>query len=111
MENPFEVIIERLDRIENALNQILNSDKNDNVPIKDHLMNVQEVADYLSLSIATIYGKCHFNEIPRIKKGKRLYFLKSDIDSWLAESKQKTNDDIQKMALDYINKNPLHRRR
>ena len=111
MENPFESIIERLDRIENALNLIINGKKNDNVPFGDHLMNIQEVANYLSLSVATIYGKCHSNDIPRIKKGKRLYFLKSDIDAWLAESKQKTNDDIQKMALDYIIKNPLHRRR
>lgn len=111
MENPFEAIIERLDRIENALNQLLNGKKYDDVPIGDHLMNIQEVAEYLSLSVSTIYGKCHSNDIPRIKKGKRLYFLKNDIDEWLAGSKQKTNDDIQKMALDYIIKNPLHRRR
>ena len=111
MENPFEVIIERLDRIENALNQLLNGKKNDDVPIGDHLMNIQDVAEYLSLSVSTVYGKCHRNDIPRIKKGKRLYFLKNDIDAWLAESKQKTNDDIEKMALDYIIKNPLHRRR
>lgn len=111
MENPFETIIERLDRIENVLNELLNTKKNGETTQGNQLMNIQEVSQYLSLSTSTIYSKCHSNDIPRIKKGKRLYFMKNDIDKWLSESKQKTNDEIQKMALEYIIKNPLHRRR
>ena len=43
-------------------------------------MNVKEVASYLHLAIATIYGLTYFGNKPYFKTGKKLYFNKEDID-------------------------------
>lgn len=70
MEDPFKIILERLDRIERALEKLNSaSSTNDN-----ELMNVQQVAKYISLAVATIYGLVHSKSIPHFKTGKRLYF-------------------------------------
>jgi hypothetical protein len=45
------------------------------------------------------------NDIPHYKSGKRLYFKKSEIDEWVFSNRIKTNDDIEKEAMEYIRKN------
>ena len=37
------------------------------------------------------------------KDGKRLRFLKSEIDAWLAGGYHKTDDEMQEAAVDYVN--------
>jgi excisionase family DNA binding protein len=46
-------------------------------------MNASEVVKYFSLAIATIYVLVRSKSIPHFKTGKRLYFNKSEIDSWI----------------------------
>ncbi len=88
MENPFEIIIEKLERIENLLEAI---NTNDNIiqhaKLQLTIMNVKQVASYLSLSTASIYGYTSSNKIPHPKQGKRVYFNKSAIDEWVFENK------------------------
>lgn len=102
MENPFEIINERLERIESLLNQIINKKDIVNNTIVNEIMTVKEVADYLSLSVPTIYGLNSKREIPCMKRGKRLYFNKTEINDWLMKSRKKTMDEIQQEAMDYI---------
>lgn len=47
---------------------------------------------------ATIYSWVHKSIIPFRKKGKRLLFLKSEIDDWLLNGKLKSVNEIQKNA-------------
>ena len=47
------------------------------------IMNVQEVAKYLSYSAPTIYKYVRENTIPSHKKGKKLLFYQTEIDEWL----------------------------
>jgi excisionase family DNA binding protein len=63
--------------IEKSLNRILN-DK------KSKLMTIQEAANYLSLAKQTIYGLVMNNKIPFHKKGKRLYFIESELTEWIS---------------------------
>ncbi len=103
MENPFELILERLDRIEKAiaaLNYI------SDIPDSNQIMNISEVAAYIKVAKATIYGMTHRNTIPHYKKGKKLYFKKSEIDEWIFSKRIKTNLDIENEAMEYIRKNP-----
>lgn len=58
-------------------------------------MTIEQVASYLSLSKATIYGYTFRNTIPYTKRGKRLYFEKFAIDDWLFENSRKTTQDIE----------------
>ena len=104
MENPFEIIIERLDAIERLLYEIKSGKQVDNVPVvyANEMMNVQQVAEYLTLSVQTIYGLVHKMEIPNSKRGKRLYFKRSEIDEWIRQSRRKTRVEIEQEATNYL---------
>ena len=51
MENPFEIIMQRLDRIEILINEIKKDSKEEN-----ELLNIEEVAKFLKISKSTVYG-------------------------------------------------------
>ena len=104
MEKPFEIIIQRLDAIERLLYEIKSGKQGDNVPVvyANELMNVQQVAEYLTLSVQTIYGLIHKMEIPNSKRGKRLYFKRTDIDDWIGQSRRKTRVEIEQEASNYL---------
>ncbi|HTN09242.1 hypothetical protein [Agriterribacter sp.] len=40
--------------------------------------------------------------LPHFKKGKKLYFKRSEWDGWLTELRIDTNAEIEKQAIDYI---------
>lgn len=68
-------------------------------------MSVDEVAEYLSLKRAGIYGLVHKRKIPHAKRGKRLYFEKNAIDEWIKNGKVDTDDDLHKKVSEYLLKN------
>ena len=81
----------KLDNIEKLLSQKEESQREQSQPI-----NVQEAASYLNLSIPTIYGLVSRRDIPFNKKGKRLYFFKSELDEWIKAGRKKTVAEIKK---------------
>jgi excisionase family DNA binding protein len=58
----------------------------------DSWFNLDELRDYLpdKPSISTVYGWVNGGNIPAHKVGKKLRFLKSDIDNWLKDGRKKT---------------------
>jgi excisionase family DNA binding protein len=103
MENPFEIILEKLNSIEKAIEK-LNAQPNSD----DVFMNIEQVASFVGLSKTTIYGLTHDRSIPHFKTGKRLYFRKSEIVNWITSSKVNTKQEINQLADEYIFKNPLY---
>jgi excisionase family DNA binding protein len=63
---------------------------------KDKILTVQEASEFLNLAKQTLYGFTSKNEIPFLKKGKKLYFRKSDLEEWLQEGKKKSRSEILK---------------
>ena len=63
---------------------------------KDRWMSLEELCDYLpgKPAKATIYAKVQHRQIPHQKMGKRLAFLKSEIDQWIQEGARKTVAEI-----------------
>lgn len=53
--------------------------------MKDRLLPVQEVAEYLAVPLSSVYDMTHRKAIPFLKIGSRLRFRQSDIDKWLEE--------------------------
>jgi len=104
MENPFEIILERLDAIDKKLDE-LKKDKNDE--FNNELMTITEVASYINFQKTSVYGLVKKREIPHIKASGKLNFSKRDIDKWLDTKKVKTKSEIEKMADDYILKNSI----
>lgn len=71
---------------------------------QDTILSVEQASKYLNLAKQTLYGFTSKNEIPFFKRGKKLYFKKSDLEQWLLEGKQKTLKEIQQEAIQHINK-------
>ncbi len=68
--------------------------------------NFKEACKYLSLSASTLYKKTHRKEITFYRPaGKLIYFLQSDLNSWLLKNKISSNQNIDEKAIDHITKN------
>ena len=66
----------------------------------DKWMDIQELSEYLpgekATPITTIYGWTSAKLIPFHKgQGKKLIFLKSEIDNWIKNSKVKTKEELK----------------
>ena len=52
----------------------------------------------------TVYGWVRNGLIPHYKKGKKLFFKRSEIEAWLNDGRQKTDAEYEAEATDYINR-------
>ncbi len=103
MMNPFEVIEQRLSSIENLLLTI--KSQPEEVEPTDHpdqLLNIQQTAEFLNLSVHTIYSKVSRAEIPYMKRSKRLYFSRTELMNYLKTGRVKTNAEIEQQANQYL---------
>ena len=53
---------------------------------KDHILDVEGLAKYLSVDSNWIYKQVSLREIPYFKVGKYLRFKRSEIDKWISKS-------------------------
>jgi len=80
--NPFTEIFERLASIEQSIAGITSAPREDTA-VSDRPLTVQEAAAFLNLTVPTIYSKVNRGELPYMKDSKRVYFLRSDLISYL----------------------------
>lgn len=107
MNNPFEVIDARLSNIESLLLDIKHGQPSGgNAPTiaPDELLTIQQAADFLKLSVATIYGHVHRATLPVCKRDKRLYFSRQELTEWVKSGRKKTYAEIAKEANQYLDK-------
>lgn len=71
-------------------------------PDQNEILDVKKTAEFLFLSVPTIYGLVQKRSIPYYKQGKRLYFRKDDLLKWIAGSRRMTIDEISQKADQYI---------
>ncbi|MBB2146835.1 helix-turn-helix domain-containing protein [Pedobacter sp. LMG 31464] len=64
-----------------------------NLPEQD-LLTIQQASELVTLAVPTLYSKVSLKEIPFCKKGKRLYFSKSELLKWVKSGVQETNGNI-----------------
>lgn len=80
--------------VESALRKVLDEKKQD-VPNGEGPLTISQAADYLNLSITTLYRYTSQRRIPHHKPGKNLYFYKAEMDQWLIEHKKLTRKEIE----------------
>lgn len=68
----------------------------------DQFLTVEQAADFLTLSVPTIYSKVSRRELPYMKRGKRLYFAKSDLEDYLKGGRVKTVKEIEAEADQFL---------
>ena len=86
------IILEKLTNIENLLRGQT-----------EKPLTLEEAARYLDLSTSTLYKMTSSNKICFYKpNGKRIYFAKSELDTWLLRNPVKTEAEVEQEADDYI---------
>ena len=89
------LIEEKLDRIEQLLME-------QNLTKKD-VLNMKEAAQYIDLSLSHLYKLTSSKDIPHYcPGGKRLYFNRLELDSWLQSNRQVGHNEIDGTAADYV---------
>ena len=71
----------------------------------EQLLTVQGAAEFLGLTVPTIYSKCSRNEIPFMKRSKRLYFSSTELMEYIKERRKKSNAEIEAEAEAYLSNN------
>lgn len=74
---------EKIDRLTGMLEQIISSAAVTPLP---EIMTVEDVSAMLCKSVSTIYAMTSEHRIPYRKQGNKLYFLRSEIQSWLMDA-------------------------
>lgn len=67
--------------------------------------DMTELCNYLpdKPAKATVYTWIHEAQIPYYKGGKKLRFLKSDIDTWIQQGRRKTMKEINEEVDNFLN--------
>tara|TARA_R110000787_G_scaffold161124_6_gene274619 strand:- start:64 stop:408 length:345 start_codon:yes stop_codon:yes gene_type:complete len=68
----------------------------------EQLLTVQEAAEFLKLTVPTIYSKVSKGELPVMKRSKRLYFSSTELMEYLKGGRKKTNAQIEQEAEAYM---------
>jgi excisionase family DNA binding protein len=67
----------------------------------DELLTVQNAAEFLSLSVPTIYGLISKGQLPVMKRSKRCYFSKIELINYLKQGRKKTIAETDNEAQNY----------
>lgn len=77
------------------------TNKQDNLSKK--FLTIVEAAKYLSISESALYKKTSNKEIPYfVPGGKKIYFLKSDLDNWVLSGKVNSISEINLETEHYL---------
>ena len=105
MEITFEklpqAVTQLFDKLEN-LERLILSQNNAPQPEEDKLLTIREAAEILHLTVPTVYGLVQRSEVPVCKRGKRLYFSKQELVSWIMSGRKKTIVEIDEQTDQFI---------
>jgi excisionase family DNA binding protein len=91
--------------IVDCVNSCLKNNKQVNAePTKqpEQLLTIQEAAEFLKLTVPTIYSKVSKGELPVMKRSKRLYFSNTELMEYLKGGRKKSNAEIEQEAEAYM---------
>lgn len=84
------------------LKRLLTEKQEQPTPEPEQLLTIQQASEFLSLSVPTIYSKVSKNELPYMKRSKRLYFSRTELLDYLKEGRKKSTAEIEQEAEAYL---------
>ncbi len=83
---------------------ILKAVRNEQPPTDqpEQLLTIQEAAEFLSLTVPTMYSKVSKGELPVMKRSKRLYFSRTELLEYIKAGRKKSNAEIEAEAEAYL---------
>lgn len=94
-------IMDKLNKLDSKLDSL---NKEPQMQSTDRWMNLKELCEYLPSHPAeqTVYGWTSCHQIPFHKRGKRIMFLKSEINEWLHNGKRKSQKELEEEAVKFV---------
>lgn len=78
--------------------------------LKKEVLNFSEAAVYLEVSHSHLYKLTSSGNIPAYKpNGKKLYFNRKELDTWLLSNKQISSGELEEQANEYLMKKGMVR--
>jgi excisionase family DNA binding protein len=97
--------------IQNSVRKVLEDSPQSTPPTEPNdeagpMLNIHQAAEFLNLTVPTIYTYVHEGKIPHYKPtgGKRLYFSKHELREWIKAGRKKTLAEIEAEAEQYLTK-------
>ena len=88
-------ILEKLERIEKMLET--------QQAMQKQVLNLNDACIYLELSQSHLYKLTSNGSIPHYKpNGKKLYFKREELDTWLLRNRSNSIDEIEQEAANYL---------
>lgn len=99
MEITFENLPMALANLTNEVSEIkrmlLSKSNMQSSEVPDQFLNIKEAALYLDLTVPTIYSMVSRNELPVMKRSKRLYFSRLELAEYIKVGRKKTKAEIE----------------
>ena len=95
MDQLFIIKLEELAAlVEQSVRKVFNENSGNTTETEKEIMNAKEAAKFLSISLSTLYAKTSQRLIPHTKQG-GLYFKRTELIGWLAQSKKLTREEVE----------------
>jgi excisionase family DNA binding protein len=105
----FDLLPKAVTQLTNEVSELkrLIIDKQEQAPTKqpEQLLTIQEAAQFLNLTVPTIYSKVSKRELPVMKRSKRLYFSSTELMEYIKEGRKKSHAEIEQEAKAYLSNN------
>ena len=91
--------------IQSSVREVLKETPPQTVEPTEQFLTIQEAAEFLSLTVPTMYSKVSKGELPVMKRSKRLYFSRTELLKYLKDGRKKSNAEIEQEAKAYLSNN------
>jgi excisionase family DNA binding protein len=100
------IIVMGKNDLDELINEALksNGQSKETKTLEERFLSIDEAASYLNLARQTVYGLTSKRLIPFLKKGKKLYFIESELKNWLLSGRKDTKEDIKRISLQQLKK-------
>jgi excisionase family DNA binding protein len=99
------LLLDKVSRIE----QLLSKGKGAEDQLKQ-MLTTNEAAEYMGVSLSTMYKLTHRRELPVYKPaGGKVYLKREDINTYLSKHRLMSQAEIEQEAINYVIKNPRKR--
>lgn len=93
-----------MDQILNEIQELKKMIQEQN-SLQKEVLNFHEAAAYMELSHSHLYKMTSSDEIPFYKpNGKKLYFKRAELDSWLLRNRSTTTEELLEQTADHLTK-------
>lgn len=81
------------------LKQLILNNQNQSEPEQsEQFLSIQEAAQFLNLTVPTVYSKVSRGELPYMKRGKRLYFSNTELMDYVKAGRKVSESEIEQEA-------------